>query len=56
MKSIYTAMEEIQQTQALKETKTTSNHIIIRLFKIKDKKKILKEARGKANFVYRIKG
>lgn len=45
MKSIYTAMEEIQQTQALKETRTTSNHIIIRLFKIKDKKKILKEAR-----------
>lgn len=28
-----------------KETRTTSNHIIIRLFKIKDKKKILKEAR-----------
>ena len=27
MKSIYTAMEEIQQTQALKETKTTSNQI-----------------------------
>lgn len=47
MKSIYTAMEEIQQTQALKETRTTSNHIIIRLFKIKDKKKILKEARKK---------
>ena len=38
-------VQEIQQTQALKETKTTSNHIIIRLFKIKDKKKILKEAR-----------
>ena len=44
MKSIYTGMEEIQQTQALKETRTTSSHIIIRLFKVKDKKKILKEA------------
>ena len=45
MKFIYTGMKEIQQTQALKETRTSSSHIIIILFEIKDKKKILKEAR-----------
>ena len=43
MKFIYTGMKEIQQTQALKETRTSSSHIIIILFEIKDKKKILKE-------------
>ena len=48
-------VQEIQQTQALKETKTTSNHIIIRLFKIKDKKKILKEARKREREMLRTK-
>ena len=48
--------QEVQKAQSPKETapkRNTPRHIIIKLPKIKDKERILKEARGKERVTYK---